>query len=144
MGILGFLVKNGRFFFGIFAVVALVIAYNNFVASIRKECMEEGIKLQAEKSREIMDKMQKDYDARVLALETKSTALAETLDKSNGQAHARIVDLNNQLSKKTAALNSTVYSGDGKAIDCKDAAGGIYLGSDFSRLWNQYNKEAIK
>ena len=53
---------------------------------------------------------------------------------------ARIAELDAKLEKEKKRVNTIVYRSDGSINNGCPAGTEIYLGSNFSKLWNDYNK----
>jgi len=121
----------------ILAVIALYFAVSSYIDGVRDEGIKTGIARQAEVDKKEFDRRSLEREARILELETQTTLLANSLALKNVEAKGRAADVD----KKLASLDGKfgVFQKDGKAnTGCSSTE--FYLGSDFSNVWNSYNK----
>ena len=77
-------------------------------------------------------------------LENSAKALAEAREAHLKLLNARVAELDLNLAEEKKRTNTVVYLQDGKPNMSVPSNTQIWLGSDFSRIWNSYNEEIQK
>lgn len=125
------------------AVAALMVAaifwYNSQIDKAYQRGSDAGVAAQYKLDKAQMDKLQKDHDEAVLALEDKSKKLGDELDSIKSASAVKLAELNSKLVAKDKQLNKTTYDTRGAPIACLSPEEDIHLGFDFSTAWNEYN-----
>lgn len=139
-----FVLSNWRIFLGAAIVGVAIWAYNARIDSAYNEGKTDGIAEQKKQTDADFAKMEQRYLQRVGELEALTNELGTSLIESNTQAQARLKELEKTWVAKIRQLDTSMYNRQGLKIDCANMGESeIYLGMDFSSIWNSQNREAF-
>ena len=105
------------------------VTNQNIGIAMENKLWVEREKLRVDAQNKKIDELEKDAKER-----------ANNHEKEMKARDARIAELDAKLEKEKKRVNTIVYRSDGSINNDCPAGTEIYLGSNFSKLWNDYNK----
>lgn len=137
-----FLKNNWKGIVALVALAAIALSINSYLDHVFEQGRLKGVAVTTKEWRDKYDKDIGVLNGKIAATEEDSRRNAERAKEELDKATSRIDELVKQIANQRSKYDRDLYDAKGKKVCTAEQP--IYLGPDFSRSWNELNKEALQ